>query len=318
MGFERIYALHEILQSRHTAVSTDDLKELLGCSRSTLHRSIKHLKEMGAPISNSAGAGYFYDRSKKVVELPGLWFTSEELAALLAMDRLLARIQPSLLQSHIEPLRKRLRGLLDAGTRAGDQFPTHRVRVLQAHARTVSPVQFNRVATALVERRRLSLAYDARTTGRLTERTVSPQRLVYYRDQWYADCWDHGREALRILALDRMRAVQVLETPAREVPEDELEAILTPGYGVFAGEATHRARLLFSADRARWVADEEWHPDQVGTFRDDGRYELLVPYADPRELVGEILRHGPEVLVLDPPELVQEVRTRLEEAAEQY
>lgn len=319
MDIQRIYALHDILRSRATAVSTGNLIEALRCSRSTLHRTIKHLKaDLGAPISNAPGRGYFYDRSKGVFELPGLWFGSDELAALLVMDHLVAHIQPGLLQGHIEPLRDRLRELLSAGTRSGKPFPTHRIRILRAHGRALSNAQFIPVATAVVERRRLSFGYDARTTGLATQREVSPQRLVYYRDQWYADGWDETKDALRTFALDRMRHVEILDKPARDVPDAQLDAALTAGYGVFAGDAPHRARLLFSADRARWVADEAWHPDQVGRFCEDGRYELVVPYSDARELVGEILRHGPEVVVLDPPELAQEVRQRHKRAAERY
>ena len=87
MDIQRIYALHDILRSRVTAVSTGDLTDALGCSRSTLHRTINHLKaDLGAPISNAPRRGYFYDRSKGVFELPGLWFGSDELAALLVMD----------------------------------------------------------------------------------------------------------------------------------------------------------------------------------------------------------------------------------------
>jgi hypothetical protein len=41
------------------------------------------------------------------------------------------------------------------------------------------------------------------------------------------------------------------------------------------------------------VADERWHPQQVGRWVGDA-YELRVPYADPRELVMEILKYGPE------------------------
>ena len=319
MDIQRIYALHEILRSRATAVCTGDLMETLRCSRSTLHRTIKHLKDdLGAPISNAPGRGYFYDRSKGVFELPGLWFGSDELAALLVMDHLVAHIQPGLLQGHIEPLRNRLRELLSAGTRKGEPFPTHRIRILRAHGRTLSNAQFIPVATAVVERRRLSFRYEARTTGVPTQREVSPQRLVYYRDQWYADGWDEAKDALRTFALDRMQDVDVLDEPARDVPDAQLDAALTPGYGVFAGDAPHQAQLLFSVDRARWVADEAWHPDQVGKFREDGRYELAVPYSDARELVGEILRHGPDVVVLGPPELAQEVWQRHQQAAGRY
>lgn len=43
-----------------------------------------------------------------------------------------------------------------------------------------------------------------------------------------------------------------------------------------------------------------------------------MPYSDPRELMGEILRHGPEVEVIEPEELVKSVRDALERAAARY
>ncbi|NIV21050.1 MAG: WYL domain-containing protein, partial [Gammaproteobacteria bacterium] len=48
------------------------------------------------------------------------------------------------------------------------------------------------------------------------------------------------------------------------------------------------------------VADEQWHPDQVGSLGEDGCWTLEVPFSDSRELVMDILRYGPEVEVLGP------------------
>ena len=117
---------------------------------------------------------------------------------------------------------------------------------------------------------------------------------------------------------DRMADMEILDRSGREIGEDELDDLLTAGYGLFAGPAKHTARLRFTAERARWIADETWHPDQTGRFLRDGQYELRVPYSDERELVGEILRHGPDVKVVAPISLVRAVRERLERAAAWY
>ncbi len=106
--------------------------------------------------------------------------------------------------------------------------------------------------------------------------------------------------------------------PAREVAEAELEAALTPGYGLFAGPVEQQARLVFTPERARWVADELWHPDQSGGYLPDGQYELTVPYSDPRELVGEILRYGADVKVVEPESLVDLVHESLHGALMHY
>jgi len=67
-------------------------------------------------------------------------------------------------------------------------------------------------------------------------------------------------------------------------------------------------------NRARWVADEQWHPRQTGR----GRYELQVPYSDPCELVMDILKFGADVEVVAPVELRAAVVRQLQVALGQY
>ena len=126
------------------------------------------------------------------------------------------------------------------------------------------------------------------------------------------------RKALRSFALERIETAKMLETKAREVGESTLHAHFATAYGIFAGAPKATAQLVFSAFRARWVAEENWHPAQRGQFLDDGRYRLDVPYSDPRELLMDILKHGPDVEVLGPMELRNEVENRLKETLEQY
>jgi proteasome accessory factor C len=74
------------------------------------------------------------------------------------------------------------------------------------------------------------------------------------------------------------------------------------------------AVLRFSRERARRVADERWHPQQGGQFLADGRYELRIPYRNHRELVMDILRHGPEIKVVAPDPLRAAVVGQLKDA----
>jgi predicted DNA-binding transcriptional regulator YafY len=92
-------------------------------------------------------------------------------------------------------------------------------------------------------------------------------------------------------------------TPAREVDHDTLKAFVGQGYGIFSGGKIQWATLRFSAERARWVAREQWHPRQEITWLPDGRMDMGLPYTDLRELTLDILRHGAHVEALSPPEL---------------
>ena len=174
------------------------------------------------------------------------------------------------------------------------------------------------MAGATLQRRKLRLKYHSRSRDEQTERVVSPQRLAHYRDNWYLDCWDELRNALRSFSIDRILSATQLEERAVDIPNTQLDEHYASAYGIFAGKANKIAVLRFSRERARWVADERWHPDQSGQFLSDGRYELKFPYRDSRELVMDILRHGADVEVISPEGLREEVKRALRAALEQY
>jgi predicted DNA-binding transcriptional regulator YafY len=136
---------------------------------------------------------------------------------------------------------------------------------------------------------------------------VSPQRLVLYRDNWYLDAWCHLRDDLRKFALDAILGAELLDDKAKPVDLRTVERQLDGGYGVFGGRDVQWASLRFSPARARWVAHERWHPEQRGRVQADGTYVLDVPFADPRELMMDVLKYGAEVEVLGPPELAEAI-----------
>ncbi|MCY4198987.1 MAG: WYL domain-containing protein [Gammaproteobacteria bacterium] len=317
---DNIYHLAQILKSRRYPVSEATLMRELECSRSTLFRTIETLRErFGAPIENRRGQGYVYAKGNQDFELPGTWFRAQEIEALLVMDNLIARLQPGVLDDRVAALREKLAALLDKSTvRPSPKFPRERFRVLPSHIRELPSRIFELVAQSLIERRQLRFQYRNRGDGAEALRETSPQRLVHYKDHWYLDAWDERKDALRTFALDRMRDVIIASESARDVDADMLDDALMQGYGLFSGEAKEHATLVFSASRAEWVSEETWHPDQQGRFLDDGCYELVVPYSDSRELVGEILRHGQHVRVESPDALVREVSEALQAALMLY
>lgn len=90
------------------------------------------------------------------------------------------------------------------------------------------------------------------------------------------------------------------------------------GYGIFTGHDVQYAKLKFTPERARWVAQESWHPKQRGILDPDGSYTLEVPYADDRELLMDILKFGNEVEVQGPASLKKRVKTEIDRMSKRY
>ncbi|MBI4192432.1 MAG: YafY family transcriptional regulator [Betaproteobacteria bacterium] len=318
--FDRIYQFHSILRDRRTPIARAELMRRLECSEPTVFRLIRILRDfLGAPIEfREDMGGYCYQRDAEggTYELPGLWFNAKELQALAVFDRLLESLEPGLLGEHLAPLSRRITELMQH-KRLGLTEAARRIRVLGMAARPAGE-WFHVLASATLQRRRLALVYHGRSRNEMTQRTVSPQRLVHYRDNWYLDAWCHLRNGLRNFAVDRVKQARELDEAAETIADDKLDDHFASAYGIFAGKANKTAVLCFTPERSRWIADERWHPQQVGQFLTDGRYELRIPYRDSREFVLDILKYGPDVEVISPDSLREEVAARLRRALVQY
>lgn len=303
--FDRVVHLHHLLSQSRYPLSMSRLVEELDCGERTVRRILAILRDrLGAPIeTHPEGLGYYYDKSTtQRFELPNLWFSAEESFALLASHQLLSSIQPGLLDEYVSPLTERLESLL-AHRYVGNQRLVERVLILSSGARTTPVKHFQNVAGGVLQRNKLRILYHGRDRDQTTERTVSPQRLVYYRSNWHLDAWCELRQQLRTFALDRLHLVEKLDDAAIDISEQDLKKHYESSYGIFAGEPVAVAKLRFSASAARWVADELWHENQQGKVLSDGRYEMRIPYSDHRELLGDILRYGAGVEVIEPVEL---------------
>ena len=318
-SMERIYQIDQILAGRQF-VPRKELQERLGVSWATLKRDLNYLKDrLNAPIIHDRDlGGYRFDKDEKRVgpqyELPGLWFSAEEIHALLTMQHLLSNLDTGgLLGPQIKPLLARLTGLLGTADNPAEEVQ-RRIRIQTVGAREFHLDHFQSVGSALLRRKRLVIRYHARGKDETTEREVSPQRLVHYRDNWYLDAWCHMRDELRNFSVDAIEHAEILDRRAKDVSEKRLDEVLGSGYGIFSGDNVSWAILRFSSERARWVASERWHPKQEAMLRKDGSFELKVPYTDDRELIMDIMKYGGDCEVIAPKALRERVTAELKRA----
>lgn len=321
---ERFYKIEMLIRSRGS-VPFADLMDELGVSRATLKRDLEYLRErLDAPIVYDRFAnGYSMrpdarDARQTRHELPGVWFSEREIHALLTMHQLIQGLdEGGVLARHLQPLLDKLHGMLGASdAEAGEMMK--RVKIMSAARRPVVGRHFELIGSAITRRQRVQMQYYVRSRRQQTERVVSPQRLVHWRNTWYLDAWCHTSDALRRFALDAVRGATLLDQRAKDVSLKTIEATLDAGYGVFSGARLQWASLRFTPEAAQWVQHEQWHPQQKATLHDDGSLTLRVPYADATELAMDILRHGPHVRVLAPKSLVANVAAQLAAGAARY
>ena len=320
---ERLREIMHVLRSKG-AFRRDDMLERLEISHPTLKRDLAFLRDRYQADIEYDAADKLYRLSTadeahglaikgNKIELAGLWFSQQELQALLSMYVLLGGYgAEAVLGPHLTPFKDRIQDLLGEKMALDSQLRS-RIRILPMAARAPSE-HFPQLANAVLTRKRVEIRYANRSRGDQTERVVSPQRLVHYRDNWYLDAYCHLRERLSTFSVDAILRIKPLKDDAVEVPEAELEETLAGGYGIFSGKANQTAVLRFTKERSRWVSAETWHPDQSGEWVGE-EWQVSFPYSDPRELIMDIMRYGPDVKVVSPKSLQEQVRDRHRDAA---
>ncbi len=314
--FDRVQQLHQILTTHRRPVSVRTLCEHMECTDKTVKRTIDTLRDFcRAPlVYSSEEKGWYYDSKQgERFQLPGLWLTGNELLSLSALTSILEDLGDGVLHDELSAIKQSVDALL-AARNIDPKVIASRVRVLPMAKRQQTSYQFTAIADALIQRKQINIRYTS-YSGQNTQRTISPQTLVYYRDNWYLDAWCHKRKDLRTFSIPRIQHLNLLASKARTVNKKELGEHFQQSYGIFAGGSHSTAKLRFYGATARDIAAQHWHPEQQGKWQGD-EYLLSFPYADDRELIQDILRHMPHVYVEAPVKLRKRVQIKLQEGLE--
>jgi predicted DNA-binding transcriptional regulator YafY len=318
---ERLHRIKYMIQQRK-CVPIEDFLDELEISKATFKRDLDYLRDrLKASITYDRYlGGYKFDFPDEVnkIEMPGLWFSEKEATALVLMQHLLSSLdQGGLIGPHIEPLTAIIDGILGQSETSAKEL-RKRIKVLGMGSRKNSIENFSEIGAALLKRDRLNIQYYAKSKDEETEREISPQRLIFYRENWYLDAYCHLRDGLRSFAVDGIRSAVPTNTKAQEISDKECQEHFAQSYGIFSGKATQRAKLRFTPEHARWVSGENWHGQQVGSFDKAGYFNLEFDYNQDPELVMDIMKHGSGVEVIGPASLKNKVKAELEKAFKNY
>ncbi|HEY0699842.1 MAG TPA: WYL domain-containing protein [Micromonospora sp.] len=178
---------------------------------------------------------------------------------------------------------------------------------------TVDPA-FAPLTAAARDRRAVAFDYRTPEGDAPTGRRLQPWGVVCWRGRWYVVGHDLDREAPRCFRLSRIvGAVRPLGQPGAYTPPPGVDLISHVARWSGPVERPGRATVLVRPGQAaglrRWAREV--------TSVSDGDL-LVLPYADADSLAGTLVGYGPDVRVLDPPEVCAAVVRRLEESVSRH
>lgn len=316
--FNRIWQLHQEFSNRRVPVKIVDLAEQLGCSEKTISRTLRQMQaELNAPLEylrEYHGWRYSPDLTEDF-ELPGLWMNESELISLIMLLSILETFGNGLLNQEMRRADAYITKLLE--DRGLDRSAIGaKLKVLPIAQKTPPSKTLYSISEALFKGRQAFIQY-VDFEQQTSERTISPQTLVYYRDNWYLDAWCHWREDIRTFSIARITDVRLQDATARNIEKAALESHFSESYGIFAGQPTRLAKLKFAPCVAREISMQHWHGKQKSKWIGQS-YLLEIPYHKSEELEMDIMRYLPHVEVLEPVELKAAVAARIRESYEKF
>jgi predicted DNA-binding transcriptional regulator YafY len=150
------------------------------------------------------------------------------------------------------------------------------------------------------ERRLVEIEYQKEGEQTSEKRIVEPYSLERELPNWRVHTWDRSRDAERSFRLDRMRTATL--TPKTFDPR--------PGFEPRGLRDARSAKVLYlKGVAARWAVE------RGATALKDGTAVAEMPVGSPEWMIGEILSHRGEAVLLEPEEMRKAVGERARELA---
>jgi proteasome accessory factor B len=173
---------------------------------------------------------------------------------------------------------------------------------------------FSPLTVAARDRRVVTFDYRTPEGDQPATRRLQPWGVVCWRGRWYVVGHDLDRDAPRCFRLSRVTgAVRATGDAGAYEPPADLDLISYVARSSGPIERTGRATVLVRPGRAAGL--RRWAAEPTRTPEGD---RVIVRYADPEFLAGQLVGYGADVRVLDPPEVREMVIQRLKELAARH
>jgi predicted DNA-binding transcriptional regulator YafY len=272
----------------------------LGVSVRTLHRYFVMLDEMGIPVYSERGP-YGGFSLVKGYRMPPLVLTPEEAVAVYLGASLVEETWGELYRAAARGALAKLDNLLPDEQRHEAAWARRTLVATGMHRSDQDALapSLEKLRLAARQYRRVRLSYQSQNRSEPALRDLDPYALVHRWGWWYVIGFCHLRQAMRTFRVDRIQALELLETTF-ETPNDfdlrkylEHEPQAQPQINARMRFAPHAARVA-QEGRSYWETLRE---------QEDGAVEVSFDAPTLEWAASTALAYGPLVEVLDPPEL---------------
>ncbi len=312
----RQWQILRTLATSRLGVAVPDLAAEHGVTTRTIRRDLSALGRAGFPLYQEQGPERLLwkldasvlkglDTGHSLMEICALYFSRATLECLSwsPFHEELSRAFERLERTLTPPMRAfldRIPGIVGAKPAPGGKRvpPEHRERVAQ-------------LLHATLERRMVSVRYYSRSSGRVRDYDLAPQRVVSADGGLYLRAHVPEYGELRTFAVERIQQLTLRDERCHDWTGAD---VFDHSLGAFSGKP-ERVRIAVDSGLSAYVTEREWHPSQRVHHTQGGGVIVEMHVSVDLALRRWILSLGSQARVLAPARLAEEIRAEQRAAA---
>jgi predicted DNA-binding transcriptional regulator YafY len=206
----RLFAVAELLRSRRTGITAQQIADRFGVTLRTVYRDLEALQDAGMPIraDRGRGGGYALDTS---YQLPPVNFTAREAALLVALARMASEQRLMPFPATLERAADKVRAARSTSAQRELLGLIKDLQIVGVPALPVTGTVRDAIETAWFEGRPLRIVYEKRAWEHLP-RIVKIRNLVFDRQVTLLNCFDLEKQEDRQFRLDKIKQATLLDS----------------------------------------------------------------------------------------------------------
>ena len=304
----RLLQIDEEIRSGKFPNATSLSKKIEVSSR-TIQRDIEYMRDMyNAPIEFDAYKnGYYYTEENFYIKSVPL--SEGELFSVALFDQLLEQYRNTPLENDLRSVFKKIEMSLPNKITLDSSFLQNQTTFIPDQMGTINPENFSKIFSALKNRHVLDFEYRPLQKTTWMTRRINPLHAVCQKGNWYVMGFCHDKKDIRVFNFSRMQNV----TDSKEkfdIPEDfDPDKYFDKEIGIWlSATKKYTVQLLISAEIGTFALERSWNKNQKVEQREDGSVWVSFETTQLPEVKRWVLGQGKTVKVLNPPELIEQVR----------
>ena len=304
----RLLQIDEEIRSGKFPNATSLSKKIEVSSR-TIQRDIEYMRDMyNAPIEFDAYKnGYYYTEENFYIKSVPL--SEGELFSVALFDQLLEQYRNTPLENDLRSVFKKIEMSLPNKITLDSSFLQNQTTFIPDQMGTINPENFSKIFSALKNRHVLDFEYRPLQKTTWMTRRINPLHTVCQKGNWYVMGFCHDKKDIRVFNFSRMQNV----TDSKEkfdIPEDfDPDKYFDKEIGIWlSATKKYTVQLLISAEIGTFALERSWNKNQKVEQREDGSVWVSFETTQLPEVKRWVLGQGKTVKVLNPPELIEQVR----------